>query len=63
MTIRDLATLISERDECSVQDAMELVTICQSEINDCLIEGRIDVIEDILMDILGIESDYLDVFL
>lgn len=63
MNMKELATSLSERDGSDISDAMDSIRVCQSEVDACLAEGRIEDIEDALMDILGIEMDYLDIFL
>lgn len=52
-----------KRDNLSKEDALSEIKTTQEEIQDAIIEGDSDQCEDILMNNLGLEPDYLPYFL
>lgn len=64
MTKQDLMELLVRRDEISYPDAATLIDMVQDEVNIALDENQgLWYVEDILLDMLGLEPDYLDLFL
>ena len=62
-TIEELAALISERDKISFTDAMSLVRDTAAEMEMAFYNGSLDEAEDILASNLGLEPDFLDIFI
>lgn len=63
MDIDELATMIACRDGISVDEAYEAITETEDMLQEAFAVGSITMAEDILADELGIELDYLDLFL
>lgn len=67
MEIKDLdelAALIAERDDISIEEAEDIVGETQSAITDAAAErASYSELEDILADYLGLEMDYIFLFL
>ena len=61
--LTELAWMIAKRDNISFNEAYAAVDECQDMINDAMVYGTLDEIEDILRTELGIEPDYFDLFL
>ena len=62
-TLEELATLISKRDGISFVEAMAAVRDTAAEMECAFYEGSLERVEDILRDNLGLEPDYLDLFI
>lgn len=62
-TLEELAELISERDKISFPDAMTLVRDAAADMEYAFYNGSINEAEDILRIDLGLEPDYLDLFI
>ena len=62
-TLEELAAMISERDKISFVDAMATVRDCATEMEFAFMNGSLDEAEDILRSDLGLEPDYLDLFI
>ena len=62
-TLEELAALISERDKISFTDAMACVRDCAADMEYAFYEGNLDLAEQILREDLGLELDYLDLFI
>ena len=62
-TIEELAAMISERDKISFTEAIAAVRDCATEMQYAFYNGSLDEAEDILRDYLGLEPDYLDLFI
>ena len=62
--LTDLAKLLSQRDGISMNEAQNIIEECELELNDAFCRGSTFMeVEDILADYLGLELDYLDLFL
>ena len=60
----DLVKLIMRRDEVSKNEARIVIDETAREINDAIARGAsYDTVADILADYLGLEPDYLDLFI
>lgn len=61
----ELAQLIARRDSISIHEANILVDDCANEINELLTtdECTYDAVADIIADYLGLEPDYVDLFI
>lgn len=62
-TLDELAEMISDRDRISFTEAAEAVRNCAKEMQYAFYNGSLDEAEDILRDYLGLEPDYLDLFI
>ena len=62
-TLEELATMISKRDGISFEEAMSAVRDCAAEMEFAFMNGSLDAAEDALKDYLGLEPDYLDLFI
>ena len=62
-TFEELATLIAKRDNISYDEAFALVKDTAIEMEHAFYNGSLDETEDILRVELGLEPDYLDIFI
>lgn len=62
-TLEELAAMISERDKISYTDAMAIVRDCAADMEYAFYNGNLDLAETILAEDLGLEPDYLDLFI
>lgn len=62
-TIEELASMISKRDSISYNEALAAVRDCAAEMEFAFMDGSLDDAEDILREELGLEPDYLDLFI
>ena len=62
-TLEELASMISERDKISYTDAMAAVRDCAADMECAFFNGNLDLAEQILREDLGLELDYMDLFI
>ena len=62
-TLDELAELIAKRDNISVDEAMAAIHEAAQEMEWAFYNGNLDGAEDILASELGLEPDYLDLFI
>ena len=62
-TIEELAQMIAKRDDISYNEALIAVKDCAIELEAAFYRGDLFEVEDILKDSLGLEPDYLDIFI
>ena len=62
-SLNELALMISKRDSISYNSAVIAIHECAEELEDAFYNGSLDDAEDILRIYLGLEPDYLDLFL
>lgn len=62
-TIDELAEMISERDKISYVEALAAVRDCAAEMEFAFMNGDLNKAEDILREELGLEPNYLDIFI
>lgn len=62
-TIEELAKMIAERDSISYEEALIIVRNCAADMEHAFYNGNLDEAEDLLKDYLGLEPDYLDIFI
>lgn len=55
----NLVELLMRRDHISHEEAVEMLFTCREDINRAVEEGRYTEVDDIIMDDLGLEPDYL----
>ena len=58
--MRDIKTILMERDGASEQDAENQIQEAREELYDLLDQGDFEGAEDICADYFGLEPDYLD---
>jgi hypothetical protein len=62
--MEELIKLLMRRDSISENEAYNLVEGCQQEIHEAIKFGaNLELVEDIVMDWLGLEPDYLELLL
>ena len=59
----ELARMIARRDGISINEAYEAIEETQEMLQEAFAAGSITMAEDILASELGLELDYLDLFL
>lgn len=62
-TLSELATMIAKRDGISENEAYEAIHDCMKDMESAFMNGLLDEVEDILREDLGLEPDYLDLFI
>ena len=62
-TLEELAQMIAERDGISYNEAVATVKDCAIDMEHAFYNGSLDEAEDILKDYLGLEPDYMDLFI
>ena len=62
-TLEELAAMISERDKISFIDAIATVRDTAAELEYAFMNGDLNEAEEILRCNLGLEPDYLDLFI
>jgi len=62
-TIEELAQMIAKRDNISYDEALAAVRDCAVEMEQAFYKGSLTEVEDILREDLGLEPDYLDLFI
>ena len=61
--MKEIIKILMDRDGMSMKDAVSLVETTREEIEEILPVGDLFAIEEILMDNLGLEPDYVMNFL
>ena len=62
-TLEELATMISKRDNTSYEEALTLIRDVAADMECAFYNGSLDLAEQILREDLGLEPDYLDLFI
>lgn len=62
-TLEELAQMIANRDGISYREGLAAVRDCAAELELAFMNGSVNEAEDILREDLGIEPDYLDLFI
>ena len=62
-TLEELAVMISNRDGVTFDEAFETIRDCAADMEHAFYDGNLNEAEDILRDYLGLEPDYLDLFI
>lgn len=62
-TLEELATMISKRDNISFDEAYTAIRDTAVDMEHAFYNGSLDEAEDILRCDLGLEPDYLDLFI
>ena len=59
----ELAQMIAKRDNISYEEGLAAVRDCAAEMEYAFMNGNLNEAEDILRESLGLELDYLDLFI
>ena len=62
-TLEELAQMIAKRDGITYNEALAAVRDTAAEMEMAFMNGNLDEVEDILRMDLGLEPDYLDLFI
>lgn len=62
-TLGELARMIAKRDRISINEAWDCINEAKKSIDEAIFTGRYGDIEDILHYDLGLEPDYMELFL
>jgi hypothetical protein len=62
-TLEELATMLAKRDGATYEEEMRLIRDCAADMEHAFYTGSIDEAEDLLREYLGLEPDYLDLFI
>ncbi len=62
-TLEELASMISKRDKISYTEAMAAIRDCAADMESAFYNGNLDLAEEILREDLGLELDYMDLFI
>lgn len=62
-TFEELAELIAKRDNVTFEEALCSIRDCAAEMEHAFYTGNISEAEDLLRMDLGLEPDYLDIFI
>jgi hypothetical protein len=62
-TLEELAKMIAARDGISYEEAMSAIHDCAEQMEWAFMNGSLDAAEDALRVELGLEPDYMDLFI
>ena len=62
-TLEELAKMIAKRDNISYEEALTTVRDCAADMEHAFYNGSLFEAEDILREDLGLEPDFLDIFI
>ena len=62
-TLDELAEMLAKRDNATIEEEMTIIRDCAADMEHAFYSGSLDEAEDILRDYLGLEPDYLDLFI
>lgn len=62
-TLEELAAMIAKRDKIDFVNAMAAVRDCAADMEYAFYNGNLDLAEQILAEDLGLEPDYIDLFI
>lgn len=63
MTLENIVDIIAERDDLTIDEAIEIVNETKEMIDEALISGDYTEVEQIMLDQLGLEMDYIYAFI
>ena len=63
MTFEELAQMLAKRDDMSFEDELIAINFAADEIETAFYNGDLGLAEDILRADLGLEPDYLGIFI
>lgn len=62
-TFEELALMLVKRDGCTYEEALGAIRDCAIELEHAFYTGNINEAEDLLRMNLGLEPDFLDIFI
>lgn len=62
-TLEELAEMIAKRDNITLQNALDIVEMARVDMETAFMNGSLDQAETILAEDLGLEPDYLMLFI
>lgn len=62
-TLEELATMLAKRDGLTFEEEMAAIKYAAQDMEHAFYNGSLDEAEEILKDTLGLEPDYLDLFI
>lgn len=62
-TLEELATMLAKRDGLTFEEEMVAIKYAAQDMEHAFYNGSLDEAEEILKDTLGLEPDYLDLFI
>lgn len=62
-TIEELAIMLAERDGLTFEEELRIIRDAAADMEHAFYNGSLDEAEDILAQDLGLEPDYLDLFI
>ncbi len=62
-TLEELAMMLAERDGLTFEEEMRVIRDAAADMEHAFYDGSLDEAEDILAHDLGLEPDYLDLFI
>ena len=62
-TIEELAVMLAERDGLTFEEEMRIIRDVAADMEYAFYNGNLDMVEQILQTDLGLEPDYLDLFI
>lgn len=63
MTLENIVDIIAERDDMTIDEAIEIVNETKEMIDEAIISGDYTEVEQIMLDQLGLEMDYVYAFI
>lgn len=63
MTLENIVDIITERDDLTIDEAIEIVNETKEMIDEALLSGDYTKVEQIMLDQLGLEMDYVYAFI
>lgn len=63
MTLENIVDIIAERDDLTLDEAIEIVNETKEMIDEALLSGDYTEVEQIMLDQLGLEMDYVYAFI
>lgn len=61
--LTELGEMISSRDSISIDDADRMIRLCAADMEAAFYNGDLGLAKEILRNDLGLEPDYLDLFI
>jgi hypothetical protein len=62
-TLEELAIMLAKRDGLTFEEEMRIIRDCAADMEQAFYNGSLDEAENLLKDYLGLEPDYLDLFI
>lgn len=63
MTLENIVDIIADRDDLTIDEAIDIVNETKEMIDEALLSGDYTEVEQIMLDQLGLEMDYIHAFI